>query len=353
MNKNRFYVDFHVIQTVPPSCVNRDDTGRPKTAKYGGVDRARVSSQAWKHAIRKMFKEIFDSEDLGLRTKYVVNLISEKMIAAGMNAEKAAEEAPNALKNAGIKINDKKGNTTGALFFISSIQAAKLAELLINGEQDKKAYKNALKTFPSIDMALFGRMVADDVDLNVDAACQVAHSISTHSVQNEYDYFTAVDDFSQLDNAGAGHLGTMEFNSSTLYRYATINVLDLAKTIGADTPSAVAGFAEAFICSMPDGKQNSYANRTLPDLVYVTIRRDQPVNLSGAFENPVSAYKHEGFVRGSKDALFKHAKDVYDNYCGVPERSFIIGDYENFEAEKKNLNELLISLREIVAKEVS
>ena len=170
MNKNRFYIDFHVIQTVPPSCVNRDDTGRPKTAKYGGVDRARVSSQAWKHAIRKMFKEIFDSEDLGLRTKYVVNLISEKMIAAGMDAEKAAKEAPNALKNAGIKINDKKGNTTGALFFISSIQAAKLAELLINGEQDKKAYKNALKTFPSIDMALFGRMVADDVDLNVDAA---------------------------------------------------------------------------------------------------------------------------------------------------------------------------------------
>ena len=172
-------------------------------------------------------------------------------------------------------------------------------------------------------MALFGRMVADDVDLNVDATCQVAHSISTHAVQSEYDYFTAVDDYSQTDNAGAGHLGTLEFNSATLYRYATVNVTDLFQKIGTDTADAVRGFAEAFICSMPTGKQNSYANRTYPDLVYVTIRTNQPVNLSGAFETPVRS--KEGYAKKSAEKLFEHAGKVYTDYCDEPVQSFVIG----------------------------
>lgn len=97
------------------------------------------------------------------------------------------------MNSAGVKINEKKDNKTGALFFISAVQANNLAQLVISGEKDAKLYKQALKETPSVDIALFGRMVADDADLNVDAASQVAHSISTHAVQNEYDYFTAVD----------------------------------------------------------------------------------------------------------------------------------------------------------------
>ena len=225
-SNKRLYVDFHVIQTVPPSCVNRDDTARPKTAMYGGVTRARVSSQSWKHAIRGDFKEIFTDEKLGIRTKYAVQLIADKLIERGIDSETAIKKASEAISNAGIKVNSKD-NTTGALFFISALQAQNLAELLLSGEKDKKKYKEALLALPSVDMALFGRMVADDVELNVDASCQVAHSISTHAVEPEYDYFTAVDDYSQMDNAGAGHLGTLEFNSATLYRYATVNVMDL------------------------------------------------------------------------------------------------------------------------------
>ena len=351
MIKNRLYVDFHVIQTVPPSCVNRDDTGRPKTATYGGAHRARVSSQSWKHAIRLMFKDIFKSEQLGLRTKYAAKLIADKLIAGGMNPEKAEKSAAGALTSAGIKVNDKKSNTTGALFFISALQVEKLAELVLSGEKDKQIYKEALKNLPSVDIALFGRMVADDVDLNVDAACQVAHSISTHAITDEYDYFTAADDCSQLDNAGAGHLGTMEFNSSTLYRYATINVLDLFKSVGADASAAVVGFAEAFIRSMPTGKQNSYANRTLPDLVYITIRNDQPINFSGAFENPVKG--HDGFVKQSCKALFENANKIYSEYCGKPKYSFVIGcDEYNSGAEKKSLSELLETLGKIIEEEV-
>lgn len=196
MSNERLYVDFHVVQTVPPSCVNRDDTGRPKTAFYGGANRARVSSQSWKHAMRLMFNELFTSEELGYRTMHAVDLIANeiKKLDSSFDDETAVKEAIKAMNSAGVKINEKKDNKTGALFFISAVQANNLAQLVISGEKDAKLYKQALKETPSVDIALFGRMVADDADLNVDAASQVAHSISTHAVQNEYDYFTAVDD---------------------------------------------------------------------------------------------------------------------------------------------------------------
>ncbi|MCM1508674.1 MAG: type I-E CRISPR-associated protein Cas7/Cse4/CasC [Ruminococcus flavefaciens] len=351
MNNKRLYIDFHVIQTVPPSCVNRDDTGRPKTAVYGGTTRARVSSQSWKHAMRMMFTDIF-SDNIGFRTKYAVGLIAEKLknLSPDMTDEEANKVAVQSLANAGIKINEKKGNSTGALFFISSVQAEKLAELAINGEKDKKAYKQVLKSSPSVDIALFGRMVADDADLNFDAASQVAHSISTHTIQNEYDYFTAIDDCMPEDNAGAGHLGTMEFNSATLYRYATVNVYDLFKTIGENTADAVRGFAEAFICSMPTGKQNSYANRTLPDIVYVTVRNNQPVNLCGAFEKPISSF--DGYVEKSKSNLFKYAEKVYSDYCGSPVQSYIIGNESVLGADKVNLTQLLDMLHKYIIDEV-
>lgn len=352
---HKLYVDFHVIQTVPPSCVNRDDTGRPKTAVYGGANRARVSSQSWKHAMRLMFTDLFSEEQRGFRTKYVVKLIAEALMKKSPDmseedAEKAAAEAFGGL----VKIDKKKANTTQALFFISYVQAEKIADLILSGkslEKNKKAYKEALQSAPSIDIALFGRMVADDPELNIDACCQVAHSISTHAIQNEYDYFTAVDDYSPTDNAGAGHLGTMEFNSSTLYRYATMNITDLQNQIGASVSDAVQGFAKAFICSMPTGKQNSYANRTLPDMVYVTIRNDQPVNLSGAFEKPVTS-RNEGYAEKSVSTLADYAKSTYDNYCGAPVKSFLIGKESFCDAEKVNLAQLLERLAAFISDEV-
>ena len=109
MNTNRLYVDFHIIQTVPPSCINRDDTGRPKTAFYGGANRARVSSQAWKHAMRGMFTEIFSEEQLGFRTKYAASLIKKILAEHNFPPEKAEKKAADALTNAGVKTNEKKG----------------------------------------------------------------------------------------------------------------------------------------------------------------------------------------------------------------------------------------------------
>ncbi|MCI5811620.1 MAG: type I-E CRISPR-associated protein Cas7/Cse4/CasC [Clostridiales bacterium] len=351
MKKHNLYVDFHILQTVPPSCVNRDDTGSPKTAKYGGVTRARVSSQAWKRAMRVMFREtVFDPEQVGIRTKRIVGMVAEQI--AKQNPQADAETlAKEALEFAGIKVKDaQKG--TDALFFMSEEQAKTLATLILRGEKNQKTYKGALKDAPSIDMALFGRMVANAHLLSYDAAAQVAHSISTHAVENEYDYFTAVDDLAPEDNAGAGHIGTQEFNSATLYRYATVNLMELARSKGRkEIPSILRGFAEAFVRSMPTGKQNSFANRTLPELVYVTIRQDQPVYLGGAFEKPVEAGRG-GYVRGSVDALKAYAEKTYENYGMPPKKAFAVGDGLDEMAETLTLPDLLDKLESAVRVEL-
>ena len=323
MNK-RLYVDIHVLQNVPPSCVNRDDTGSPKTAVYGGTTRARVSSQAWKRAVRRTFMEQMAESDVGIRTKYVLDLLVEEIrsLAPDAKAEKLAEEA---LKEAKITAKAKKAGepvVTDALFFISPAQLKALAKLAVEGAKDKKAYIDALNAAPALDVALFGRMVASNPELNTDAACQVAHAISTHTVHNEYDYFTAVDDRSPEDNAGAAHLDTVEFNSSTLYRYATICVSDLVNALNGDAAQAVRDFADAFITSMPTGKQNTFANRTLPDFVYVTVREDQPVNLVGAFEKPVTAGT-EGYMQRSVDALVAYSGKVYKAFADAPVAAWV------------------------------
>ena len=325
MNK-RLYVDFHILQTVPPSCINRDDTGSPKTAVYGGVTRARVSSQAWKHAMRAAFAENARL-DVGKRTKKAADLVKEQILVLAPDAD-ADKLAKKALENAGIKFDEKSKSddkVTKALFFMSSAQAKALAELAVAGSTNKKEYQKALGAAPSMDMALFGRMVADDPSLNYDAAAQVAHSISTHAVQNEYDYFTAVDDCQAEDNAGAGHLGTVEYNSSTLYRYATVNVMELAGQLGAaQAAETVRAFGEAFLFSMPTGKQNTFANRTLPDAVYVTLREDQPVNLCGAFERAVPR-SAQGYAAPSKAALAQYAQQMYSSFAEAPAQSFTVG----------------------------
>lgn len=350
------FIDFHVLQTVPPSCVNRDDTGSPKTAVYGGTVRSRVSSQAWKHAMRIDFQSLFAKEELGSRTKYLVDMVAAEIQAqnSSLDTEKCKKLANEALKDAGISLKDDK---TEALFFMSCKQAQKLAELALNDALEKKekkdVFKNVLKENPSVDIALFGRMAASDPTLKCDAAAQVAHAISTHAVQTEYDYFTAVDDLQADDNAGAGHLGTVEFNSATLYRYANINADELKSTLGAEkVAKTVRCFAESFIRSMPTGKENTFANRTLPDAVYITIRSDQPVNLCGAFEKAVKE-SADGFAAASEQCLTAYAKKVYSRFAAEPEKAFCIGDSLAEIAESLSMPCLLDALEQAVTERMS
>lgn len=349
MNKN-LYVDFHVLQTVPPSCVNRDDTGSPKTAVYGGTLRARVSSQAWKRAMRLMFKDLFSSEWVGYRTRKMKDLVTDKicMEHPDIDKESAGKMASRILAVGDVKADESKKDV---LFFVSSLQIDSLAKLAVEYENDtsekkekekvfKSRVEHALKENPSVDILLFGRMAASNPSLNFDAAAQVAHSISTHTIANEYDYFTAVDDCTPEDDSGAGHIGTVEFNSSTLYRYATLNIRELAQTLQPDELKlAVKGFAESFVRSMPTGRQNPFANRTLPDMVYVTFREDQPVNLVGAFEKPVTS--QGGYVGESKKAFISYAKEVYGNFVNMPQKAWIVGTEDGDFAVKINFAELL------------
>lgn len=350
--RENLYVDIHVIQTVPPSCVNRDDTGSPKSSLYGGVRRARVSSQAWKRAVRCAFREMYEPEDLAYRTKNIVEMVEQKILAldSSLNAQKLAIDV---LKIAGFKINEKKPEKgMDVLFFISHAQAMALAEIAVSdvSEKDKtELCKSALKDNPSIDMALFGRMVASDPSLNYDAAAMVAHSISTHKVQTEYDYFTAVDDCSQEDNAGAGHLGTIEYNSATLYRYASINVKELSQSLGDATAKSVGNFIKAFILSMPTGKITTFANRTVPDAVYITIRNDQPVNMSPAFEKPVNPDSDGGYVAESKKALINYTKNIYSSFVSEPSMAWTVGDGMDEIGTKTTMKNMLENIEEHIA----
>ncbi len=186
----------------------------------------------------------------------------------------------------------------------------------------------------TVDLALFGRMVADTTDLNVDAACQVAHAISVHPVDNEFDYFTAVDDHKAADDAedaGAGMIGTVEFNASTLYRYATVDADALKKNLGDDeaTRRAVEAFVRAFVTSMPTGKQNTFANRTLPDAVVISIRETQPVNLVGAFEDAVIEKPR---LRVASERLAVYAQEVDAAFGTAPVVSWVVRIGEATEA---------------------
>lgn len=308
MKKNNLFLDLHAIQTLPPANINRDDTGSPKTAQYGGVRRARVSSQSWKKAMRDYFKSNGDLKNVGIRSLDIVSYLANKIleIDSSKTYEACLKLANQTINNAGIKTKD---NRAKALFFLGDIQAKELAKAAIDGEEKSKL-KEILQANPAIDMALFGRMVADDPSLNEDASSQVAHAISTHAVQTEFDFFTAVDDLSPEDNAGAGMLGTVEFNSSTLYRYANVAIHELEKQL--NNKEAVVNtlklYIEAFVKSLPSGKSNTFANQTLPQAIILTLRDDRPVNLVSAFETPIKS--NEGYVKKSIDNLLKEYKKV-------------------------------------------
>lgn len=303
-NNERLFLDVHVIQTIPPSNINRDDTGSPKTAQFGGVRRARVSSQSWKRAMRLYFNEHGMEGNVGVRTLEIVRYVASKIteIDSSISEEIAMEKAKGVIEIAKIGLKDDRAK---ALFFLGDIQAKKLAQAAIDDIKDKSEIEKIIQDNPSIDIALFGRMVADNPLLNEDASAQVAHAISTHGIQNEFDFFTAVDDLSPDSTSGAGMLGNVEFNSATLYRYANIALHEFVEQLGSKEAvvNAVKLFVESFANSMPTGKINTFANQTLPQLVLVTIRKDRPITFVNAFETPVKG--NDGYVKKSIECLVK------------------------------------------------
>ncbi|MFD7862592.1 type I-E CRISPR-associated protein Cas7/Cse4/CasC [Streptomyces sp. NPDC057682] len=329
---NRFYLDVHALQTVPPSNLNRDDTGAPKSSVYGGVPRARVSSQAWKKATRDYFaaENLLDPSELGVRTKRVVEVLAERIreYDTSVSEDDALKLAAEVVTTTGLKTEvpqrkkAKKAGADGAaadeetqnrppeakyLVFLSARQLDGLARFALEGAADLTAFlkdkenkarvKQIADSRHSVDIALFGRMVADATDFNVDAAVQVAHAISVHRVDNESDYYTAVDDRNADSEPGAGMIGTVDFNSATLYRYAALGVHQLAANLGEGlredesgvTPvrRAAEAFVRGFVESLPTGKINTFGHHTRPDAVVVKLRTTRPISFVAAFEEPV------------------------------------------------------------------
>ncbi|MFB7378334.1 type I-E CRISPR-associated protein Cas7/Cse4/CasC [Kitasatospora purpeofusca] len=363
MVSSRTILDVHILQTVPPSNLNRDDTGSPKSAVYGGVRRARVSSQAWKRATREAFGGLLDPDELGVRTKKVAELLAARITALGVGLEEAAawQAAADTITAAtGAKVappvrkakgdGDDPAPESQYLMFLSSRQLDALAALaaeglkesgglkdFFKGKENKARAREAANTRHSVDIALFGRMVADASDINVDAAAQVAHAISVHAVEIESDYYTAVDDERKEDEPGAGMIGTVDFNSATLYRYAAVDVDRLRANLGdglrADEPAAepvrraVEAFVKAFVTSIPTGKINTFANQTLPDAVVVKLRSARPISFAGAFEEAVRAGGDGltgGHVAGACAALAAYVPEVEKAFGAVTEDSWLL-----------------------------
>jgi len=281
--------------------------------------------------VRADFQSTFDPQELGERTLIVANQVADKISELDPAlADQALDLAVRTISQAGVKISMKDFKSegevisrpqTGALLFASRPQIEALARLAIANPDEapaKKDAQQALRDGVTVDVALFGRMIADAPELNVDACAQVAHALSVHAVDTEYDYFTAVDDNAPEGNAGAGMIGTVEFNSSTLYRYATLNVDEFVDTLGSvEVAARGAGeFVRSFVRSMPTGKQNTFANRTLPEVVLLVVRGDQPVNLVGAFEEPVESL--DGRATAATKRMLDRFEEIQAVYGGQP-----------------------------------
>lgn len=321
-------IELHAIQSFAPANLNRDDQGAPKDCTFGGVPRARVSSQSWKRAIRVAFRDGAGLQT-GVRTKRAHREIAKRIqvLAPDLAGDVAEHRAAVLLeaKPLGLSLKREKAEEevkTGQLVFFRNDDLDTLAALAIEFGEDIDAQTSTLsseaaarKTAPkpslpkaaaeraktamtspghALDVALFGRLVAELPEANVDAACQLAHALGTHRLSTEFDYFTAVDDLKPEDNEGADMIGTIAFNASCFYRYAVIDVEQLASNLGpaADdqhVANALAEFARAFITAAPSGKQTTFAARNLPTAVLAVRRSTGAMNLANAFVAPVEA----------------------------------------------------------------
>jgi len=293
------FLQLHLLTFFPPANLNRDDTGRPKTAVVGGATRLRLSSQALKRAWRE--SEIFSSaltSHMGQRTQRMGEVVLAYLREHGMDGTQAITVARDIAAVFG-KVKDAKDANparTEQLAFISPEErtaALALADKALAGEKVEVRAPNVLRTADTAaDIALFGRMLADNPSFNRDAAAQVAHAITTHKVTVEDDYYTAVDDLkTPAEDAGAGFLGEAAFGSGIFYLYLCVDRALLLRNLGGDATlatTALGALAEAAATTAPRGKQNSFAAHSRAGYVLAERGMQQPRTLAGAFARPVS-----------------------------------------------------------------
>ncbi len=337
-NSKGLFMAVHVIQSYPSNNLNRGEDGAPKSCVFGGVRRSRVSSQCVKRNARmEMYNAISENDNngMGIRTKNMPKMIAEILRDWADNADNVTcvddqeerekystlakdfdvRDVSNALTAVGMQIDGKKGNVLKSLYYTSEKQCAMFAKAMIDigskragkdkdGEPKFTSYDektevslldDALNSNIAIDILMFGRMHAGRPSHNIEACVQVAHELSTHRTESEYDYFTAVDDFKSVSGEqGSAHLDTAEFTSSTMYRFSDVDLGAMYRAMKRngsemDVATLAAEWVRAFVLSNPSGKQNSFAAETVPVYLYVSFHDDAPVSYVNAFEKPIVA----------------------------------------------------------------
>jgi CRISPR system Cascade subunit CasC len=365
------HLELHIIQSVPVACLNRDDLNSPKTAVFGGVQRARVSSQSWKRAIRELAEKEFDKDGQfkGKRSRLFIEKISTALLKLGETPERT-KALSTCAGHYLAKLDPKQEGKVKTLVFLSLLEYEIFAKLLFSlGDTDKeklveavklvdtdklateedsdddteevekpkkgekqlsakafsqlvakilktpveKAFKGEKKEDKGLpkdaaDIALFGRMVANDHSLTIEAASMFSHALSTHKVDNEIDFFSAVDDLQRKEESGAGMTSTLEFNSATYYRFAALNLDMLADAdhlacmSREERQNVVRTFIEATIKAIPGARKNTMNGNTLPIHVLGVVReKGHPIQLVNAFEVPIRS--SHGYASKSIDLL--------------------------------------------------
>ena len=333
-------IEFHILQSFPVTCLNRDDVGAPKTAVVGGVTRARVSSQCWKRQVRLALPQF--GVKLATRTKRAQTLFVTACKAAG-----AADDEADAC---GAKMAEALADDT--LLFISDTEATAFAAYAqeqgfdASKIKDKDLAKVAKKVInpavDALDIALFGRMVAKAADMNVEAAASFAHAISTHKVSNEVEFFTALDDLQE--EPGSAHMGSLEFNSATYYRYVSLDLGQLAQTLAVDDLNpAIGAFAKALFVAVPNARQTTQSGASPWEFARVMVRKGQRLQMP--FEQPVKA-RGEGYLAPSIEAL-KGYLDKKEKLAGSLFGK--VAGYDWGEREDYSIDHLIADLQSHVA----
>lgn len=332
-------IEFHILQSFPVTCLNRDDVGAPKSAIIGGVPRARVSSQCWKRQVRLAMPDF--GIRLGIRSKKIAAMLTNECLALGASEEQATQcgEAMAAFfsDDTLLFLSETEAKAFATYAQENGFEVPKLKEK----ELVKVSKKVVNKTLDALDIALFGRMVAKAPDMNVEAAASFAHAISTHKVTNEVEFFTAVDDCKTEDESGSAHMGSLEYNSATYYRYVSLDLGQLEQTLGkgADLKAAVDAFVKALYAAVPTARQTTQSGACPWEYARVLVRKGQ--RLQASFEQPVKS-KGEGFLRPSKDELntWLHKKEKLSGSLFGKQ-----GDYEWGDNLEYSIDSLIADLQ--------
>lgn len=329
------FIQIHALTVYAPSNLNRDDTGRPKTARFGG-ERLRISSQALKRAIRtsEAFKARVSGKN-GQRTQRLGEELRDYLVSKGIAAEAATKGARQIAGIFGKPKPEADRNPTHIeqLAFIAPAErtaAFALADRIAAGEAlpdnpEALAAEVLVASDTATDIAMFGRMLADNPHFNREAAVQVAHAITTHTVTVEDDFYTAVDDLKKpAEDAGAGFIGELGFGAGVFYLYACIDRALLEKNLGGDKTLAniaISALIEGLATASPTGKQASFASRARASYLRIEKGNQQPRSLAAAFLKPV---RGDDLLQASVAALEKLAADMNTAYGACFDRDFVM-----------------------------